>query len=329
MIWLMFFGSAVVIVLAATQLAKYGDAIAVRTRLGGMFVGTLLLAGATSLPEMLTGINSLGQGIPNLAAGNFLGSSMLNILLLAVLDLAFRQARVLRRVAMRHALTASLAALLLGMAAFFILADLDFRIGWVGLDSLLLIAAYVVGVRLITTSNPAPGGETVSEDELAGVPSLRRSLIGFGLSTAILVAITPWLVRSSSEIAEILGLSVGFVGTTLVAMVTVLPELTTTISAARLGAFDLAVGNLFGSIAFNIFVLGLIDFFYLPGRFLGAIDPAFALVALLGLILTALALIGNLARVERRLLFIEIDAAIIFLVYLGAMWFLYARGIGT
>jgi len=329
MVWLIFFGSAAVIVLAATQLAKFGDAIAVRTRLGGMFVGTLLLAGATSLPELLTGINSLTQGVPNLAAGNLLGSSMLNILLLAVLDVTFRQARVLRRVAMRHALTASLASLLIGMAAFFLLANLELRIGWVGLDSLLLIATYIVGVRLIQSSNPAIGDEGAPEEELEGVPSLRRALIGFGLASAILVAVTPWLVRSSNEIAQMAGLSVGFVGATLVAMVTVLPELTTTIAAARIGAFDLAVGNVFGSIAFNLVALGLTDFFYLPGRLLGVIDPSFALVALLGLILTCLGLIGNLAHVERRLLFMEIDALIIFLVYFGGMWFLYVRGIAV
>ena len=85
----------------------------------------------------------------------------------------------------------------------------------------------------------------------------------------------------------------------------------------------------FGSNAFNVVALALTDFFYLPGRFLGVIDPDLALVALLGLILTSLGLIGNLARVERRLFFIEIDALIILLVYLGGMWFLCARGIGT
>ncbi len=329
MVWLIFLGSSAVIVLAAMQLAKYGDAIAERTKLGGMFVGTLLMAGATSLPELLTGINSLNQGVPNLAAGNLLGSNMFNMFVLAVLDVLFRQARILRRVAMRHALTAGLATLLIGMAAFFILADVDLRIGWIGLDSLLLLAAYVVGVRLIQSGNPATGGEATPEADLAGVPSLRHALIGFGLASGVLVAITPQLVRSSAEIAELTGLGTGFVGTTLVAMVTSLPELATTIAAVRIGAFDLAIGNLFGSNAFNMVALGLTDFFYLPGRFLGVIDPTFALVALLGLILTSLGLIGNLARVERRLLFIEIDALIIFLVYLGGMWFLYARGIGS
>lgn len=329
MVWLIFSGSAAAIVLAAMQLAKYGDAIAARTKLGGMFVGALLLAGATSLPELLTTISSLSQGVPNLAAGNMLGSNMFNMLVLALLDLLFRQTRILRRVAMRHALTASLATLLLGMAAFFILADVDLHIGWVGLDSLLLLVTYVIGVRLIQSGNLVTAGETVPDADLEGVPTLRRALIGFSVAAGVLVAVTPWLVRSSKEIAEITGLGAGFVGLTLVALVTSLPELATTIAAVRIGAYDLAVGNLFGSNAFNVVTLALTDFFYTPGRFLGMIDPTFALVALLGLILTCLGLIGNLARIEHRLFSIEIDALIIFLVYLGGMWFLYARGIGA
>jgi cation:H+ antiporter len=77
-----------------------------------------------------------------------------------------------------------------------------------------------------------------------------------------------------------------------------------------------------------MFALGVADLFYTPGRFLGAIDPAFALVGMLGLLLTLLALIGNIARVERRLAFVEADAALILLLYLGGMFFLYLQGIG-
>jgi cation:H+ antiporter len=328
MAWVIFVASSILLVLAATKLAEYGEVIAVRTRLGGLFVGTLLLAGATSLPELLTTISSVNQGAPNLAAGNLLGSCMFNMLVLALLDLINRQARILRRVAMRHALSAGLAILLLGMTAFFLLADIGATIGWVGVDSLLLVATYIVGVRLIQSNNLAVSGAPETAGEIEGVPTLRRGLIGFAGAAAVLVVVTPWLVSSSKEIAEITGLSTGFVGTALLALVTSLPELVTTIAAVRLGAFDMAVGNLFGSNAFNVFALGLTDLFFLPGRFLGAIDPAFALVALLGLLLTSLGLMGNLARVERRLLFIETDALIIILVYVGGMWFLYTRGLG-
>ncbi len=89
MVWIQFIISAAVVVVAAIKLAEYGDAISVRTRLGGMFIGTLLMAGATSLPELLTTINSLGQNVPSLAVGNVLGSNMFNMFLLAVLDAVF------------------------------------------------------------------------------------------------------------------------------------------------------------------------------------------------------------------------------------------------
>jgi len=327
MAWLVFIVASVILVFAATKLAQFGDAIAVRTGLGRLFVGTLLLAGATSLPELLTSINALSQGVPDLAAGNFMGSNMFNMFLLGVLDLIGRQARILRRVAMRHALTAGLAILLAALAVFFILAGIETRIGWVGLDSLIVAAAYVVGLRLIQANNQTDAPIEVAD--LAGTPALYQALIGFAAATALLVVVSPWLVSSSKEIARITGLGAGFIGTTLVGIVTSLPEVATSIAAVRIGAYDMAVGNLFGSNAFNMFALSLTDLFYTSGHFFGVIAPEFALVGLLGLILTGLGLIGNLAQVERRLGFVEVDALIIMVGYLLGMAWLYGRGIGV
>jgi cation:H+ antiporter len=330
MAWLIFIASSVVIVLAAIKLAEYGDVIAVRTRLGGMFIGALLLAGATSLPELVTAISSIQQTVPNLAAGNFFGSNMFNMFLLAVLDMIFFQARILRRVAFTHALTAALAVSLGGLVVFFLLADIDWKIGWVGVDSLVVMLVYIGGVRLIQTQ----GGRSGAAIEPAAVVpshvmSLRRALLGFGAATAVLILVVPFLVSSSAEIARITGLGTGLVGTVLVAFVTSLPELVSALTAIRLGAFDMAVGNLFGSNVFNMFALALVDVFYTQGRFLGAIDPAFALAGLLGLLLTSLGLIGNLARLERRFVFVELDALLLIIVYLAGLYFLYLRGIGV
>jgi cation:H+ antiporter len=327
MVWLTFFGSSIILVIAAIKLAQYGDVIAVRTRLGGMFIGVLLLAGATSLPEMLTMINSFRAQTPGLAAGNMFGSNMFNMLLLAILDLLNQQARILRRVAMTHALTAALGSAMIGLSVFFILGDIRLKIGWMGADSLVLILVYVAGIRLIQTNGQA-SATTVEVPAGKPVMPLWRALLGFAMATGVLVVITPWLVRSSNEIAEITGLGAGFIGTTLLATVTSLPETVAVVAAARIGAYDMAVGNLFGSNVFNMFALGVADLFYTPGRFLGAIDPAFALVAMLGLLLTNMALIGNIARVERRLAFVEADALLIMLLYFGGMLFLFLRGIG-
>jgi cation:H+ antiporter len=328
MVWATFIVSAGLIVFAAMQLAKYGDVIAIRTRLGGMFIGVLLMAGVTSLPEVLTTISSLSQGVPNLAAGNLLGSNLFNMFLLAVLDLIHRKDRILRKAALKHALTGSLTVFLIGLVVFFILADIKIQIGWVGLDSLLVMLVYVVGVRLIQT-NQAHGAvhSSHSVDIPAGTPPLWKGLLGFGSAAAGLVIVTPWMVSASAEIAEITGLGATFVGTTLVAVVTSLPELVTTFAALKLGADDMAIGNLFGSNLFNMFALGLTDVFYTSERFLGVIDPAFLLVGMLGLLMTGLGLIGNLARLERRVLFIEMDALTLIVVYVVGLWLLYSKGI--
>lgn len=327
MIWVEFILSSAIIVFAAIKLAEYGDAISVRTKLGGLFIGVIFMAGATSLPELLTTINSINQGIPDLAAGNMFGSCMFNMLLLGIMDMINWQERILRRVARRHALTGSIASLLITLAIFFIMADINLKIGWVGLDSLVLIGTYMIGIRIIRSnivSVPKSQEDIIDET----VPKLPIAIIGFGLATTVLILVMPWLVEISNDISVITGLGTGFIGTALVAFVTSLPELVTTITAVRMGVYDLAVGNLFGSNMFNIFALGLSDLFAIDDRFLGVISPDFVLVGLLGLIMTLLGLIGNQAKLERRIFILEIDAFTLIVVYIIGMGLLYQRGLG-
>ena len=106
--WATFILSAGLIVAAAMQLARSGDVLAARTGISGIFIGVLLLAGATSLPEMLTGINAVLIGSPDIAAGNFFGSSAFNMLILAILDILSRDRRILREAAYRHVLSGGL-----------------------------------------------------------------------------------------------------------------------------------------------------------------------------------------------------------------------------
>jgi cation:H+ antiporter len=326
-IWIEFALSAALIVVAAMKLAECADAISLRTKLGGMFIGTLLLAGATSLPELFTTLSAIREQVPELAAGNIFGSTMFNMLILAILDLTNPRTRILRRVAVNHALSAGIAVLLTGLAVFFILADVEVQIAWVGLDSLILVAMYWLGMGLIYSRN-REFVEMAAEQRAEGedVPGLAPSLVCFVGATVVLVLVTPWLVRSSVGIAELTGLSTGFIGAGLVAFVTSLPEVVTAVSAIRIGAHDLAVGNLFGSNIFNIFALGSTDFFYFQGRFLASVDPALTLAGVAGLVLTSLGMVASVAQVERRLFFVELDALLIILGYVGAMMLLFSRG---
>lgn len=329
MVWILFLLSAAIIVFASIKLAEYGDAISLRTGLGGMFTGVLIMASVTSLPELLTIINSISQGVPNLAVGNLVGSNMFNILLLALLDLSAHRKRVLRSAMLKHGLTGSLTVLIIALVAFSIMADIDLSVGWVGVDSIVIMLTYVIGLRLIFATNIRSASKSsVKRPEIPpGTSTLPAAVLGFLLAAALLVLVTPRLVSSSAEIAEITGLGTTFIGSTLVAVVTSLPEVATTLAAAKLGADDMAIGNLFGSNMFNMFLLGLADVFYLPGRFIGIIDPAFALMAMIGLVMNGVALVGNLAKIERRLFVIEIDALLLILMYIGGLYLLYLRGL--
>lgn len=325
MIYLQFVASSVVIVLAAMKLAQYGDAIALRTGLGGVFVGALLMAGATSLPEILTSVSSLALGEPDLAAGNLFGSNMFNMVALAILDLLARNQRVLRKAALKHALSGSLAALMIALALFFLMADLPFQIGWIGADAMVIVVAYVVAVRLIQSQ--AAVGRIPTHHVPAGTPSLAVGGIGFAAAALVLILATPIMVDASVDIATVTGLGATFVGTTLVALVTSLPELATTLAALRIGAPDMAIANLFGSNMFNMMALGLTDALYLDGRFLGSVDPAMLLIGAIGLVMTCMALVGNVARLERRAWLIEPDAFALLLVYIAGLWLLWSRSV--
>lgn len=327
--WIIFLISSAIVVAAAIKLAEYGDVISVRTKLGGLLVGTIFLAGATSLPEFIASITSFSQGLPNLAAGNFFGSNMVNMLLLALVDIFSYQVPLLRRAAVTHTLTMALGAMLMVIAILFV--DLEVAIptiGWVGLDSLILIGLYFGGLWLIQQEGKLSAGPGRIEEVVPGddFPTLRRGVIGFTAAAAVLVLVVPQLVTATADIAEITGLGATFVGTALLSVVTSLPELLAAIAAVRLGAYDLAVGNLFGSNVFNMLGLGVADFFYTEGRFLGAIDQSFAVVGLFGLLLMIMALIGNLARIERKIFYIEVDAIFMILVYLAGMYLLFLQG---
>ncbi len=327
MVWFVFLLSAFVVVLAAIRLAEFGDVLATRTGLGGLFVGVIFIAASTSLPELLTTINAVHFGEVNLAAGNLLGSNMVNIAMLVILDILFRKKRILRTAALKHALSGSLACLLIGAVVFFNLVKLEGQIGWIGYDSLILVLLYLSAVWLLH-QNQNQSHHPQDEQEIpSGLPGLKTAIFGFLVASAALIYISPLLIRSSAEIARVSGLGSTFIGTTLLAFVTSLPELVTTISAAKIGADDMAIGNLFGSNLFNMFALGLTDFFYLPGRFLSVIDPAFVIVGMLGLILTLLGVVGNLIRLQRRFWLLETDAVLIAIVYFGGLWLLYQRGI--
>jgi len=332
--WTIFLLSAAVIVYAGTKLSHYGDQIANLTGLGGLWIGVVLMAGATSLPEVFTDVSAALMHAPNLAAGDLFGSNMANMLILGIIDLMHRQKRIWQRAAFEHALSAGLAISLTAFAAVLVLLGSDVKHGGIGLGSMLLLLFYIFGMRVVFRQEIMKRRQRehglVVEGQAAEEPKhpskregLRRAAIGFAVATVGLLVAAPFLAGSASKIAEQSGISTTFIGTSLLGITTSLPELVTAIAAVRLGAFDLAVGNLFGSNAFNMAAFFFVDIAYRGGSLFNAVSDAHAMTALWSIVLMSIAVMGIIYRVEQRYLLIEPDSFLIILGYCLGLWLLF------
>ena len=151
MVWLKYFLCLVIILFSGTKLSRYGDTIGEKTGLGGLWIGLVLLAAITSVPEMITGISSAALvGLPDLALGTLFGSCLFNLGMLALLDILSRPAPILSRVHLRHVASAGVGIFLVAIAAGGIFAGekaTGLVLGWVGIPSIILLVLYLVGVR--------------------------------------------------------------------------------------------------------------------------------------------------------------------------------------
>jgi len=327
---LVFVLSGAVIVYAGSRLASYGDAIAERTGVGGIWIGAVLLAGATSLPELATDVSAVRMGAPDLAVGDLFGSSMANMLILAIVDLTAPRRQVLRRATLDHALSACLALALTGLATVLVVLRPGPAIGGIEVGPSILLVMYLFGTRAVyrhvTRSQPAVVAEPRregGEGRRRPLPTLRHALIGYAVSALAILVVAPAFARAAESIAVQTGLGTTFVGAWLVGLATSLPELVASVAAVRIGAFDMAVGNLFGSNGFNMAIFFALDLAHPGGHLFAAVSPAHAITGLFGIILTSLGLAAIVYRAQRRFAMIEPDSLAIVLGYFFGMWMLY------
>jgi cation:H+ antiporter len=322
---LVFFGTAAVVVIAGARLALDGDAIADRTGLGAGWIGAILVAGATSLPEIATDVAAVRQGETALAVGDLFGSSMANMLILGVVDLLTRQTRLMTTVATNQATVGVLAIGLTGLAAAGVLANEPFVVAGIGWAPLTIAAGYVLGMRLIYQNRASAdaAGDTPRPDEGEPKGGLRGPIIGFVIATTAILAAAPYLASSASELAQKWGISSGFFGVVFLAAATSLPEVAVVVSAVRLGAYALAVGNLFGSNCFNMLILVVLDVVDGAEALLANADAGVVVGAVFAIVLMGQALLDLLNRSEKRVWYIEPGPALIVLTYAAGLYLTY------
>lgn len=319
--------SGVLVVLAAIALARHADAIAEMTGLGRLWVGTVLLAGATSLPELTTDLVAVKLDAPDLAVGDLFGSSMANMLILALIDLLPPRKHVLHHVAFDHVLVASLAIALTALAGALVIVQPHVAVLGIGPGSLMLFVLYLAGTRAVYRHAHREQGSARSPSaghgrEAVDRGELRQALLRLAAATLVVFLAAPAFAWSAKGIATLTGLGNTFVGTWLVGVATSLPELAASLAAVRMGAFDLAVGNLFGSNALNMAIFLPLDLAH-PGSLFASIDSGHALSALFAVILMSLGVAAIVFRAERRFGMLEPDSGLMLLTYVAALCLTY------
>jgi cation:H+ antiporter len=330
--WSLFILCAAVILVAGTQLSRYGDVIADMTGLGRTWIGVVLLASVTSLPELITGFSSTAIfRVPDIAMGDIAGSCMFNLLIIAMLDALHGPAPISTRVHQGQILAASFGVVLLGLVGLsIILGDMLPVIGWVSVSSVFFVGIYLLAMRVIFTYEQRRlveefVAEMATEAEVRH-PSPVRVYGLFALNAVLIVGAALYLPGLAETLAETTGLGQTFFGTIFVALSTSLPEVVVSIAALRIGAIDMAVGNIFGSNLFNVGILALDDLFYTPGPLLAAIETSHSIAVMAAMIMTAIAIVGLTYRSDSKRLFVAWDALGIVVVYALASAALYLMG---
>lgn len=329
LLWLQFILCSAVIVFCGINLSRYGDVIAEKSGLGRAWIGLVLMASVTSLPELITGISSVAfANVPNIALGDIMGSCVFNLSIIALMDILHGPKPIFSKAEHGHIISAGFGVILLGIASISILANANIpAIGHIGIYTPAIILIYMIGVRSLFLFERKKIAEFVGEMAETiqyGHVSTKEAVIKYSINALVIIGAAAWLPFIGDRLAEATGLGRSFVGSIFIALTTSLPELAVSISALRIGAADMAIANLFGSNIFNIFILAIDDIFYTKGPILSHVSTNHAVTGFVAVVMTGIAIVSLEYRLEKKaFLRLGWDAIAMLLAYIINVYLLY------
>ena len=333
-----FAASAIAVWIAGTKVARYADTIAVKTGIGHVAIGMVLLGGVTSLPEVAISIFSAIADNPTLAVNNLLGGVAMQRAILAGVDgFIGREALTVIAASPVVLLQAALGTLVLVVVAAAVSIG-DAPVLTIGAWSWGILALYVFSIWVISDSQGrkpwipqdaeprAPEADATSkrspENQDRG-GSLHSVIVKTVVAATVILAAGFFLSRSADAIAVQTGLGVSFVGAVLLALSTSLPELSTVISSVRLGQYEMAISDILGTNLFNVALIFLVDAVYTGEPVLNGVGKFSLVASLLGAVLTTIYLIGLVERRNRTIGRMGIDSLATLIVYFAGLFVLY------
>jgi cation:H+ antiporter len=326
MVWLQFACCAAVILYAGSRISRYGELIAEKSGLSASWVGLILLAVITSLSQLVASLSAaVVHNLPDMAVSGLLGSCMFNMMVIGLLDLASRGIPVSRMVHEGHILSAGFGIILIGGAAVDILFGKHLLVltflHSMDLITIAFVPIYALAMRIAFKFERARLNELaeLKDQKSESSKDSWAKLISCFLACALcIVGASYYLPAIAANIANLTGCGESFIGGSFIAVATCLPEVAVSVSAARRGAFDMAIASLLGSNLCYIVILAITDFCYVSEPLLRHVSQINALAALSAMISMAIVIIALTYKSEKKFLFLAGDAIALILVYILA-----------
>ncbi|MYA61985.1 MAG: hypothetical protein F4X94_05365 [Dehalococcoidia bacterium] len=323
LLWLQLAAAAGIILVAAHFMARAADIIAEKTGLGRSFIGVVMLASATSLPELGTGVSSIVLvGEVDLAAGDAFGSNLFNLLIIGLLDLYWRRGPILASVTLTSALVGVQGILIISVAlvALVFHSSTSVASGWPLSPMTALMFAIFMGAMYLTYRDERNSEGKVEGGENYEGSSLPKVFITYLITASIVVGAAIWLANIGEDLAHEMRWETSFVGTQFLALSTSLPEMAASFAAVRLGAPELAITNLLGSNLFNMgFVLFADDLVFTQGVLWASVAEIHIMTAMIAMVMTATVVTGIL--INRQYAFkmpVTVEAGAMIALYAAA-----------
>ena len=280
---------AIFTVLLSVELSKCVDVMDKKSNLSGAFIGGVMLAAVTSLPELFTSLTAvLVLDKPQLIQGNVLGSNIFNITIFALVIILFTKQYQKAKLAktQKTSLYSSIVMFLCIIFALYEQVDVNLGFTQVHIMSIMILVVYAVNTFFMKEDTSS---DEVIEEEIE--MTLRQATIRFFIFAIMLVLVSILLTTVSDELASELNLGATVAGAIFLGVATSLPELSASLALAKMGNFNASAANVVGSCVFNFTILSFADFIYGKGGIYG-FDQQALIFSIFGIVSSILMIVA-------------------------------------
>ncbi len=267
MIYIQYLILAGLVVFLSIFLSKYVDALDKKTNLSGAFIGGVLLAAVTSLPEFITSLTAIfALNQPNLVQGNVFGSNIFNLTILGGCILLFPKKFKNSYISKSHMLTSIFTIFIFLICLLGMRYNYSLNLGFLNVSyaSIIIIILYVINLSKSNDDSQNNNSDSDNDDSIN--LTVKQIIFRFIICSILLLLFSVLLTKVTDKLNSQLGLGATVGGAIFLGIATSLPELTSSFNLVRLGNFNASFGNIIGSNIFNFTILAIGDIFYSKGN---------------------------------------------------------------